>query len=64
LAGADLLTFANAEASIPELKERIAKTIYFIKGLKPAQIDGTEDKEITIKVTSGASANSPDKACY
>src|ERR1700675_1056935 len=53
LAGADLLTFANTEASIPELKERIAKTIDFIKGLKPAQIDGTEDKEITIKFPSG-----------
>jgi hypothetical protein len=53
LAGIELLTFANTEASIPELKERIAKTIDFIKGLKPAQIDGTEDKEITIKGTSG-----------
>ena len=41
LAGAELLTFANTEASIPDLKERIAKTIDFIKGLKPAQIDGT-----------------------
>jgi uncharacterized protein len=54
LAGAELLTFANTEASIPDLKERIAKTIDFIKGLKPAQIDGTDDKEITIKVPSGA----------
>jgi uncharacterized protein len=53
LAGADLLTFTNTEASIPDLKERIAKTIDFIKGLKPAQIDGTENKEITIKFTSG-----------
>jgi uncharacterized protein len=53
LAGAELLTFANTEASIPDLKERIVKTINFIKGLKPAQIDGTEDKDITIKFTSG-----------
>ena len=53
LAGAELLTFANTEASIPELKERIAKTIDFIKGLKPAQLDGTEDKDITVKFTSG-----------
>jgi len=54
LAGADPPTFTNAEASIPDLKERIAKTIDFIKGLKPAQIDGTEDKEITFKFPSGA----------
>jgi hypothetical protein len=53
LAGADLPTFTNTEASIPDLKERIAKTIDFIKGLKPAQIDGTEDKEITFKFPSG-----------
>jgi uncharacterized protein len=54
VAGADLPTFTNTEASVQELKERIAKTIDFIKGLNPVQIDGTEDKEITIKFPSGA----------
>ena len=54
LAGADLPTFTNTETSIPELKEPIAKSIDFIKGLKPTQIDGTEDKEITFKFPSGA----------
>jgi uncharacterized protein len=54
LAGAELPTFANTEATIPELKERIAKTIDFLKGLKPAQIDGTEGKEIKITFPSGA----------
>jgi uncharacterized protein len=54
VARAELPTFTNTEATIPELKERIAKTIDFIKGLKAAQIDGTEDKEITIKFPSGA----------
>ena len=53
LAGAELPTFSNNEASIPELKERIAKTIDFLKGLKPAQIDGTEGKEIKITFPSG-----------
>ena len=43
LAGADLPTFTNTETSIPELKERIAKSIDFIKGLKPTQIDGAEE---------------------
>ena len=50
----ELPSFANTEGSIPELKQRIARTIDFIKGLKPAQIDGSEDKEITIKFPSGA----------
>ena len=54
LAGAELPTLANSDASIPELKDRIAKTIEFIKGLKPAQIDGSEDKEIKITFPSGA----------
>ena len=53
LAGIELPTFANTEASIPELEERVAKTIEFIKAIKPAQIDGSEDKEITMKFASG-----------
>jgi hypothetical protein len=54
LAGAELPTLANTEATIPELKERIGKAIEFVKGLKSTQIDGTEDKEIKITFPSGA----------
>jgi hypothetical protein len=54
LAGVELPALPNSDASIPELKERIAKTIEFIKRLKPAQIDGSEDKEIKITFPSGA----------
>jgi hypothetical protein len=53
LAGAELITFPNTEASFPELKDRIAKTIDFVKSFKPVQIDGTEDKEIVVKFSSG-----------
>jgi hypothetical protein len=53
LAGVEPPTFANAEASFPELKDRIAKAVGFITGLRPAQIDGTEDKEIVLKFPSG-----------
>ena len=55
LAGIDMPAFSNAEATIPELKDRIAKTIEFVKSVKPAQIDGTEDKAIKITFPSGAS---------
>ena len=55
LAGAELPTFSNTEATIPELKERIAKAVDFIKSLKPNQIDGTEDKKITITFPNGNS---------
>jgi len=54
LAGVEPPKFANDEASIADLKDRIAKTIDFIRGLTPAQIDGTEDKAITITFPSGA----------
>jgi hypothetical protein len=54
LARAELPTFANTEATIPELKDRIAKTIDFLRDLEPAQIDGREDVEIKITFPSGA----------
>jgi uncharacterized protein len=54
LAGADLPAFSNAETTISELKGRIAKTIDFLKSLKPSQIDGTEDKEIKFTTPAGA----------
>jgi hypothetical protein len=53
LAGAEPPVFSNSEASIPELRDRISKTIDFIKGLSPAQIDGTEDKQITFVFPNG-----------
>ena len=33
-----------------DLKSRIAKTIDYCKGFTPAQIDGSEDREIQVKV--------------
>jgi uncharacterized protein len=64
LAGAELLTFANTEASIPELKERIAKTIEYIKGLKPAQVDGQRTRTSRSNFPAAMSANSPDRSIY
>jgi hypothetical protein len=54
LAGAELPTFTNTEATIPEIKDRIAKTIDFLRSLEPKQIDGREDVEIKITFPSGA----------
>ena len=53
LSGAGMLDLPNAETSFDELKARLAKTIDYLKGFKPGQIDGTEDKEIAIKLGSG-----------
>src|SRR5574341_1015340 len=50
LAGVDVPKHEDTEKSIAELKARIDKTITFIETLKPAQIDGTEDKDLHIKL--------------
>jgi hypothetical protein len=53
LAGKEFLKFANDEASIVQLKDRIAKTIDYLKDIKQSEIDGTESKEISITFPSG-----------
>jgi uncharacterized protein len=53
LAGKDLLKFANDETTIAQLKDRIAKTIDYLKSVKQSEIDGTEDKDISITFPSG-----------
>ena len=50
LAGVDNPNYTDSEKTIPELKERIARTLSFLGTLTPAQIDGTEDRDISLKV--------------
>lgn len=50
LAGAEIPQHPDVEQTIGELKARIAKTVDFIKTFKPAQIDGTEEKEIVLRI--------------
>ena len=52
LAGTDPLHLPNTETSFAELKSRLANTIDYVKGFKPGEIDGTEDKQITLKFGS------------
>jgi len=49
LAGVEPPKSEGAEQTFPELIARIEKTIEFVNGFKPEQIDGTEEKEISIK---------------
>jgi hypothetical protein len=50
LAGIEPPVYEDNEASIAELKARIDKTIAFINTLKPGQIDGSEARDITLKI--------------
>ena len=53
LSGKELLKFANDETTVAQLKDRIAKTIEFLKGVKQSEIDGTEGKDIKITFPNG-----------
>lgn len=50
LAGQEPPKWDDAEITIPELKARLARTIDFVNGFTPAQIDGSEDREISLQV--------------
>ena len=50
LAGVEIPSFADNETTFAELKERIAKVTAFLQTIKPAQIDGSEEKDINLKV--------------
>ena len=47
-AGVAVPQFPEADATFADMKSRIAKTIEFLGTLKPNQLDGKEDSQITI----------------
>ena len=53
LAGKELPKFTNDETTIAQLKDRIASTIDYLKGVKQSEVDGTEDKDISITFPNG-----------
>jgi uncharacterized protein len=40
----------NAEKTLGELRTRIAQVLDYLKGFKPEQIDGSEDREVTLTI--------------
>jgi hypothetical protein len=50
LAGEEIPKHEDTEQTFAELKARIAKTIAFVQSIKPAQLEGTEEKEIALKL--------------
>ena len=49
LSGMTQPEFGAPETTIAALKERVTKALDFVKTATPAQIDGTEDKDIVLK---------------
>jgi len=50
LAGVEVPKHEDTEETFAELKTRIAKTVDFIQSIKPAQVDGSEEKNIHLKL--------------
>jgi uncharacterized protein len=53
LSGQEAPKYEDNEASFPELQARIQKTIDYLQSFKPEQIDGSEDKDVTLAMRSG-----------
>ena len=53
LAGVEIPKHEDTEQTIPELRARIAKTLDFVRSVPAAAIDGSEDREVVLKMRSG-----------
>jgi uncharacterized protein len=49
LAGVEIPKHEDTETTIPELKARIAKTVEFLKTIKPQQLQGAETREVVLQ---------------
>jgi len=49
LAGVEPPSFPDTEQTFPELHARIAKTIDYLKSIKPEQLAGAESRTVTLK---------------
>ena len=50
LAGAEVPSYPDTEATFPDLQARVAKTIAFVKGFTAQQIDGSEERTCILKI--------------
>jgi uncharacterized protein len=54
LAGVDPPVFPDSEPDIAELKARIARATNFIRSVRPAEINGTGNKEVVFTFRNGS----------
>jgi hypothetical protein len=50
LAGVEIPRFEDTEATFAELQARIAKTVDYLSTFKPEQVDGSEERDISIQM--------------
>ena len=52
LAGTEVPKFEDVEKTFDELKQRVSRVTAFVRGFDTAQIDGSEEREITLPIGS------------
>lgn len=53
LSGTEAPKFEDTEKTFPELQARLDKTIAYLQGFRPEQIDGSEARDIEVKPANG-----------
>jgi hypothetical protein len=53
LAGVEVPSYEDYETTFEDLYARLDRTIAFVEGFEPAQIDGSEQRSITLKTRKG-----------
>ncbi len=61
LAGREIPSYEDTESTFDELKARIAKTLAYVNSVPAADIDGSEERDVTLKI-GGASDDLPRAA--
>lgn len=54
LSGTEPVSFEDTEQTLAELITRVEKTIALLKTFKPEQIDGSEERDVTLKTPRGS----------
>lgn len=53
LAGIEVPSYPDTEASFAELRARIEQTVKFLRGIERGQIDGSEERAVVLKLRTG-----------
>jgi hypothetical protein len=53
LTGQEPPSWPDTETTFPELKERVQKTVAYLKSVTPEQFTGAEDRQVTLKFPNG-----------
>jgi len=53
LGGLEVPSFPDTETTFPQLQDRIAKTVAFLRGIDAGAFDGAEERSIVLKMPSG-----------